>query len=171
MLSGRDITLVNTEFNNLGQVTAEGDLRIFSDQVRNSGQQAHIIASNNMWIQKDADGNKNTLVENKSGTIKTKSGDLIIRTEKLGNSRPMVTAGWQKLTPDSRQLNDYDDDSDSPGKVIITLEYDWPTRALPEKWFGAIETGEWQSGVWRVNTEKYLATECTITGCHPAFRE
>ncbi len=81
LLSGRDITLVNTEFNNLGQVTAEGDLRIFSDQVRNSGQQAHIIASNNMWIQKDADGNKNTLVENKSGTIKTKSGDLIIRTE------------------------------------------------------------------------------------------
>lgn len=153
LLSGRDITLVNTEFNNLGQVTAEGDLRIFSDQVRNSGQQAQIIA-NNMWIQKDADGNKNTLVENKSGTIKTKSGDLIIRTEKLENSRPMVTAGWQKLTPDSRQLNDYDDDSDSPGKVIITLEYDWPTRALPEKWFGAIETGEWQSGVWRVNTEK-----------------
>ncbi|HGH0371199.1 TPA: contact-dependent inhibition toxin CdiA [Yersinia enterocolitica] len=155
LLSGRDITLVNTEFNNLGQVTAEGDLRIFSDQVRNSGQQAQIIA-NNMWIQKDADGNKNTLVENKSGTIKTKSGDLIIRTEKLENSRPMVTAGWQKLTPDSRQLNDYDDDSDSPGKVIITLEYDWPTRALPEKWFGAIETGEWQSGVWRVNTEKNI---------------
>lgn len=156
LLSGRDITLVNTEFNNLGQVTAEGDLRIFSDQVRNSGQQAHIIASNNMWIQKDADGNKNTLVENKSGTIKTKNGDLIIRTEKLENSRPMVTAGWQKLTPDSRQLNDYDDDSDSPGKVIITLEYDWRTQALPEKWFGAIETGEWQSGVWRVNTEKNI---------------
>ncbi|EKN6259297.1 DUF637 domain-containing protein [Yersinia enterocolitica] len=156
LLSGRDITLVNTEFNNLGQVTAEGDLRIFSDQVRNSGQQAHIIANNNMWIQKDADGNKNTLVENKSGTIKTKNGDLIIRTEKLENSRPMVTAGWQKLTPDSRQLNDYDDDSDSPGKVIITLEYDWRTRALPEKWFGAIETGEWQSGVWRVNTEKNI---------------
>ncbi|HDL6958345.1 TPA: contact-dependent inhibition toxin CdiA [Yersinia enterocolitica] len=156
LLSGRDITLVNTEFNNLGQVTAEGDLRIFSDQVRNSGQQANIITSNNMWIQKDADGNKNTLVENKSGTIKTKNGDLIIRTEKLENSRPMVTAGWQKLTPDSRQLNDYDDDSDSPGKVIITLEYDWRTQALPEKWFGAIETGEWQSGVWRVNTEKNI---------------
>ncbi|HDL6961545.1 TPA: contact-dependent inhibition toxin CdiA [Yersinia enterocolitica] len=156
LLSGRDITLVNTEFNNLGQVTAEGDLRIFSDQVRNSGQQAHIIANNNMWIQKDADGNKNTLVENKSGTIKTKNGDLIIRTEKLENTRPMVTGGWQKLTPDSRQLNDYDDDSDSPDKVIITLEYDWRTRTLPEKWFGAIETGEWQSGVWRVNTEKNI---------------
>ncbi|CNH16762.1 filamentous hemagglutinin outer membrane protein [Yersinia aldovae] len=156
LLSGRDITLVNTEFNNLGQVTAEGDLRIFSDQVRNSGQQAQLIANNNMWIQKDADGNKNTLVENKSGTIKTNSGDLIIRTEKLENTRPMVTGGWQKLTPDSRQLNDYDDDSDSPDKVIITLEYDWRTRALPEKWFGAIETGEWQSGVWRVNTEKNI---------------
>ncbi len=156
LLSGRDITLVNTEFNNLGQVTAEGDLRIFSDQVRNSGQQAHIIANNNMWIQKDADGNKNTRVENKSGTIKTNRGDLIIRTEKLENTRQMVTTGWQKLTPGSRQLNDYDDDSDSPGKVIITLEYDWPTRALPEKWFGAIETGEWQSGVWRVNTEKNI---------------
>ncbi|HDL7824942.1 TPA: contact-dependent inhibition toxin CdiA [Yersinia enterocolitica] len=156
LLSGRDITLVNTEFNNLGQVTAEGDLRIFSDQVRNNGQQAQLIANNNMWIQKDADGSKNTLVENKSATIKTNSGNLIIRTEKLDNSRPMVTAGWQKLIPDSRQLNDYDEDSDSPDKVNITLEYDWPTRALPEKWFGAIETGEWQSGVWRVNTEKSI---------------
>ncbi|WP_181949604.1 hemagglutinin repeat-containing protein, partial [Yersinia aleksiciae] len=107
-------------------------------------------------IQKDAAGNKNALVENKSGSIKTGIGDLIIRTDKLENTRPMVTAGWQKLTPDSRQLNDYDDDSDSPDKVIITLEYDWRTRALPEKWFGAIETGEWQSGVWRVNTEKSI---------------
>ncbi|MBW5811315.1 DUF637 domain-containing protein, partial [Yersinia kristensenii] len=154
LLSGRDITLVNTEFNNFGRVEAEGDLRIFSDQVKNAGQQAQLIANNNMWIQKDAAGNKSTLVENKSGTIKTNSGDLIIRTEKLDNSRPIVTAGWQKLIPDSRQLNDYDEDSDSPGKVIITLEYDWPTRELPEKWFGAIETGEWQSGVWRINTEK-----------------
>ncbi|SUP67458.1 DUF637 domain-containing protein [Yersinia kristensenii] len=154
LLSGRDISLVNSEFNNFGRVAAEGDLRIFSDQVKNAGQQALLIANNNIWIQKDAAGNKNTRVENKSGTIKTNSGDLIIRTEKLENSRPIVTAGWQKLIPDSRQLNDYDDDSDSPGKVIITLEYDWPTRELPEKWFGAIETGEWQSGVWRINTEK-----------------
>ncbi|WP_145583248.1 filamentous hemagglutinin N-terminal domain-containing protein, partial [Yersinia thracica] len=154
LLSMRDTTLVSQQFNNSGGLFSNRDARIFSDQVRNTGQQAKLLAGNNLWIQKDAEGNKNTLVENKSGTIKTNSGDLIIRTEKLDNSRPIVTAGWQKLIPDSRQLNDYDDDSDSPGKVIITLAYDWPTRELPEKWFGAIETGEWQSGVWRINTEK-----------------
>ncbi|WP_145932024.1 DUF637 domain-containing protein [Yersinia bercovieri] len=154
--SGRDITLANAELNNFGQVKADRDMRLFSDQVRNTGSSAKLYANNQMWIQKDAEGNKNALVENKSGSIKTGTGDLIIRTDKLENSRPMVTAGWQKLTPDSRQLNDYDDDSDSPDKVIITLEYDWPTQALPEKWFGAIETGEWQSGVWRVNTEKSI---------------
>ncbi|WP_315850470.1 DUF637 domain-containing protein [Yersinia rochesterensis] len=154
LFSIRDTTLVSQQFNNSGEVFSDRDIRIFGDQVRNTGQQAKLLAWNNLWIQKDAEGNKNTLVENKSGAIKTINGDLIIRTEKLENSRPIVTAGWQKLIPDSRQLNDYDDDSDSPGKVIITLEYDWPTRDLPEKWFGAIETGEWQSGVWRINTEK-----------------
>lgn len=154
LLSNRDATLVSQQFNNYGKLIAGRDMRIFSDQVRNSGQQALLIANNNMWIQKDAGGNKNTIVKNESGSIKTKIGDVIIRTERLENTRPMVAAGWQKLTPDSRQLNDYDDDSDSPGKVIIILDYDWPTQALPDKWFGAIETGEWQSGTWRVNTEK-----------------
>ncbi|MBX9475614.1 DUF637 domain-containing protein [Yersinia enterocolitica] len=154
LFSRRDTTLVSQQLTNSGKLLSGRDMRIFSDQVHNIGSSASLYSNNNMWIQKDAVGNRNTLVENKSGAIKTEVGDLIIRTDKLDNTRPMVTAGWQKLTPDSRQLNDYDDDSDD--KVIITLEYDWPTRALPEKWFGAIETGEWQSGVWRVNTEKNI---------------
>ncbi|EPB0880349.1 DUF637 domain-containing protein [Yersinia enterocolitica] len=144
LLSGRDITLVNTEFNNLGQVTAEGDLRIFSDQVRNSGQQAHIIANNNMWIQKDADGNKNTLVENKSGTIKTKNGDLIIRTEKLENSRQIFNAEWQELEPDSREMSFLE-----PGnshRTIQQMPEDSNFGEIPKKWFGTVNFD-------RLNTE------------------
>ncbi|HDL6884286.1 TPA: DUF637 domain-containing protein [Yersinia enterocolitica] len=136
LLSGRDITLVNTEFNNLGQVTAEGDLRIFSDQVRNSGQQAHIIASNNMWIQKDSDGNKNTLIENKSGTIKTKNGDLIIRTEKLENSRQIFNTEWQGLEPDSREMSFLE--SGNSHRTIQQMPEDSNFGEIPKKWFGTV---------------------------------
>lgn len=81
LFSNHDTTLVSQQFNNSGELISERDMRIFSDQVRNSGQQAWIVSNNNMWIQKDAAGSKNTLIENKSGTIETINGDLIIRTE------------------------------------------------------------------------------------------
>ncbi|EQB2066768.1 filamentous hemagglutinin N-terminal domain-containing protein, partial [Yersinia enterocolitica] len=168
LLSGRDITLVNTEFNNLGQVTAEGDLRIFSDQVRNSGQQAHIIANNNMWIQKDADGNKNTLVENKSGTIKTKNGDLIIRTEKLENSRQIFNQEWSQLAPDSTSASIFNyNEYFQPYTKEVTLSESQRPYDFPEKWFDTTdfrvihEFAYWH--LYKVNTERRIYQLAEVT--------
>ena len=168
LLSGRDITLVNTEFNNLGQVTAEGDLRIFSDQVRNSGQQAQIIASNNMWIQKDADGNKNTLVENKSGTIKTKSGDLIVRTEKLENSRQIFNQEWSQLAPDSTSASIFNyNEYFQPYTKEVTLSESQRPYDFPEKWFDTTdfrvihEFAYWH--LYKVNTERRIYQLAEVT--------
>ncbi len=80
-------TLAATKLVNDGQVTTSGDMRIFSDHVRNAGSNAKLHANNSLWIQKDAQGNKANYVENRSATIKTNSGDLVIRTKKLDNVR------------------------------------------------------------------------------------
>ncbi|WP_350307817.1 hypothetical protein, partial [Photorhabdus viridis] len=55
----RDITLANTTLENKGSVTAGRDMRVFGDTVRNTGDKALLQASDNLWIQKDAQGNKN----------------------------------------------------------------------------------------------------------------
>lgn len=136
LISGRDITLVNTELNNYGKVKSVGDIRIFSDKVYNVGSSAKLHAKNQIWIQKDAEGNKNTLVENKSGSIKTDNGDLIIRTEKLDNSRQVFSAGWQELTPDSREASFLE-----PGKTdrtIMQLPVDSHSNEMFNKWFGTM---------------------------------
>lgn len=83
-------TLAATKLVNDGQVTTSGDMRIFSDHVRNAGDNAKLHANKSLWIQKDAQGNKTRYVENRSATIKTNSGDLVIRTNKLDNVRQVV---------------------------------------------------------------------------------
>ncbi|MEI7409845.1 DUF637 domain-containing protein [Pectobacterium aroidearum] len=81
--SDRDITLASTVLNNRGNIIAGEDMRLFNDSLTNT--QATIQANNSLWIQKDATGNKGVKVENRSGTIKTNTGDLVIRTEQLDN--------------------------------------------------------------------------------------
>ncbi|WP_329908758.1 DUF637 domain-containing protein [Serratia quinivorans] len=81
----QDATLASQTLTNAWQITASRDIRVFSDTVRNVGADAKIHANRNLWIQKDAQGNKANLVENRSATIKTNSGDLVIRTERLNN--------------------------------------------------------------------------------------
>ncbi|HGM7838009.1 TPA: DUF637 domain-containing protein [Serratia marcescens] len=84
-------TLAATTLVNNGQVTTSGDMRIFSDHVRNAGDNAKLHANKSLWIQKDAQGNKANYVENRSARIQTNSGDLVIRTNKLDNVRQVVT--------------------------------------------------------------------------------
>ncbi|HBK4607411.1 DUF637 domain-containing protein [Serratia nematodiphila] len=81
----QDATLASQTLTNAWQITASRDIRVFSDTVRNIGADTKIHANNNLWIQKDAQGNKANLIENRSATIKTNSGDLVIRTERLNN--------------------------------------------------------------------------------------
>lgn len=86
--SGRDITLASTTLNNKGNIVAGQDMRLFNDNLTNT--QATIQANKNLWLQKDAAGNKGIKIENRSGTIKTNTGDLVIRTNKLDNVRQVV---------------------------------------------------------------------------------
>ncbi|WP_260514568.1 DUF637 domain-containing protein [Serratia fonticola] len=83
-------TLAATKLVNEGQTSTSGDMRIFSDHVRNAGDNAKLHANKSLWMQKDAQGNKASYVENRSATIKTNTGDLVIRTNKLDNVRQVV---------------------------------------------------------------------------------
>ncbi|MEI7088394.1 DUF637 domain-containing protein [Pectobacterium versatile] len=92
--SDRDITLASTVLNNQGNIIAGEDMRLFNDNLTNT--QATIQANSNLWIQKDATGNKGVKVENRSGTIKTNTGDLVIRTGSLNNVRDQIVVKEQK---------------------------------------------------------------------------
>ncbi|WP_426406334.1 DUF637 domain-containing protein [Serratia sp. PAMC26656] len=87
----RDVTLAADTLNNNGNVTAHRDMRVFADTVRNvelrDGDNTALHSNNNLWIQKDAQGNKSKQIENRSARIQTNSGDLVIRTNKLDNVR------------------------------------------------------------------------------------
>ncbi|PHM29423.1 DUF637 domain-containing protein [Xenorhabdus innexi] len=96
----RNIVLAGDSLENKGRVTAGQDMRLYSEKVSNIGAQALLQANNNLWVQKNAAGEKNTAVENKSGTIKTNSGDIIIRTQRLNNERENL-----QITPHTQQVN------------------------------------------------------------------
>ena len=75
----RDVTMAADTLNNNGNVTAHRDMRVFADTVRNvalrDGDNTALHSNNNLWIQKDAQGNKAKQIENRSARIQTNSGD------------------------------------------------------------------------------------------------
>ncbi|WP_145591896.1 DUF637 domain-containing protein [Yersinia rochesterensis] len=172
LFSNRDTTLVNQQFNNSGKLIAGRDMRIFSDQVRNVGLSATLYASDNLWIQKDADGNKNTIVKNESGSIKTKTGDVIIRTERLDNSRQVFNTELSELEPDSSiiKIHAYDENY-QPYKKEVELTGDIYPVGFPEQWFGTAdfriihEDAYWH--LYKINTERSLYE---VAGSTPAAR-
>ncbi|MEG7471179.1 filamentous hemagglutinin N-terminal domain-containing protein [Serratia marcescens] len=101
----KDATLARQMLTNAGQITASRDIRVFSDTVRNVGSDTKIHANNNLWIQKDAQGNKSTLIENRSATLKTNGGDLVIRTQKLDNTVDVLNLGEQTDTGERDGIN------------------------------------------------------------------
>ncbi|WP_425516847.1 DUF637 domain-containing protein [Photorhabdus caribbeanensis] len=85
----RDIVLASSILDNKGSIIAGQDMRIFGDKVYNIGDNALLQANNNMWIQKNAQGDKSHLIENRSATIKTNKGDLVARSHKMLNIRDL----------------------------------------------------------------------------------
>ncbi|WP_430199589.1 DUF637 domain-containing protein [Photorhabdus luminescens] len=137
----RDITLASTKLDNKGSVTAGRDARIFGDTLRNIGDKALLQANNNMWLQKDAQGNKSTLIENKSSTIKTVKGDLVVRTDKLDNIRDQTITEWKTIPADSVEINKWVGSfygiRQSVGSVItLAVKLKDFNR---DKWFGIID--------------------------------
>lgn len=131
--SDRDITLTSTTLNNQGNIVAGEDMRLFNDNLTNT--QATIEANNNLWIQKDAAGNKGVKVENRSGTIKTNTGDLVIRTEQLDNLRHQFTIEDNDIVPTSTSIKPSEEGAE------ITHQPHFKDNKN-KKWFGdAIDNG------------------------------
>ncbi|WP_272574234.1 DUF637 domain-containing protein [Providencia sp. PROV259] len=134
--AAKDITLATNTLTNNGKVTAGKDMRVFADKISNTGNGALIQAQDNLWMQKNAKGDLSTLIENKSGTIKTNAGDLIVRSKALVNDSDSSNMTVKELTPNSTDKNlqlykvrAYNDEYDIEFIAKITSN-------LPSKWFG-----------------------------------
>ncbi|VUS69456.1 16S rRNA endonuclease CdiA [Klebsiella spallanzanii] len=137
----RDMTLAATTVDNRGSTTAHGDMRIFASTVSNTGSGAALHSHKNLWIQKDAKGNKATLVENRSSRIQTNTGDLVIRTETLNNTRDVLTYEWKDINPNSTafvnipQHRTISAIRHASGNITLADVIYW-NATLGGKWFG-----------------------------------
>ncbi|WP_272674519.1 MULTISPECIES: DUF637 domain-containing protein [unclassified Providencia] len=138
----KDITLATNTLANNGKVTAGKDMRVFADNVSNTGNSALIQAQDNLWMQKNAKGDLSTLIENKSGTIKTNAGDLVVRTKKLtntANASPIKISNINATTSDKNGTYVSSFFGTRQGVVSIISLYprleDFPYK----KWFGEMD--------------------------------
>lgn len=158
-------TLATTTLVNDGQTSTSGDMRIFGDHIRNAGENAKLHANKNMWIQKDAQGNKAKSVENRSAKILTNSGDLVIRTESLSNVRQEVQAVWKNTPANSKAFNKslvgsyYD--SRQGVDAIVLLEPELKDFGI-DSWFGEINLSKGDKV--NVGKDEYLLVKSQAPG-------
>ncbi|KFB99277.1 putative heme utilization/adhesion exoprotein [Trabulsiella guamensis ATCC 49490] len=88
-------TLLNTAL-----IYAGNNLKLFADRIHNI--YGDILAGNSLWMQKNAGGTVNTEVINRSGTIETTNGDIVINTGHLLNEADGLTISQSEHTyPDA----------------------------------------------------------------------
>ncbi|MEQ9947641.1 hemagglutinin repeat-containing protein [Pectobacterium aroidearum] len=100
---------------NSSMLYAGGNMRLLSDSLTNVF--GTILAGNNLWVQRDAQGNASTSLLNSSGTIETQSGDITINTGTLTNQREGLVVTETKLTDESVP--------DWAGKTIANIPIGW----------------------------------------------
>ncbi|ANF56445.1 two-partner secretion domain-containing protein [Halotalea alkalilenta] len=105
--ANRDITLVTPELDNQGRIVAKRDMRVLAERVDNHGDRALLQARQNLWIQGDAQGEKSAEILNRSGTIKTEKGDLVIRGEVVENEAKEKDNSRYEDVIDSRGMSSY----------------------------------------------------------------
>lgn len=140
--AAKDITLATNTLANNGKVTAGKDMRVFADNVSNTGNSALIQAQDNLWIQKNAKGDLSTLIENKSGTIKTNAGDLVVRTKKLtntANASPIEISNINATTSDKNGTYVSSFFGTRQGVVSIISLYPRLENFPYKKWFGEMD--------------------------------
>ncbi|MGJ8514133.1 two-partner secretion domain-containing protein [Carnimonas bestiolae] len=103
--AGRDITVVTPSFANAGSWKAGNDFRLLANKVDNHEDGALLQANRNLTIQKNAVGHKSAEVKNRSGTIKTNAGDLVIRADTLTNKRSWYHTKTVDVKPDSQSVS------------------------------------------------------------------
>lgn len=108
--SGRNIVLAGNKIKNESGVVAGQDMRVLGDTIINTGTKALLQANNNMWLQKNVQGDKSKLIQNRSATIKTNKGDLIIRADNLYNIRNIYyTSKDRNVTRDPIDQSEIDE--------------------------------------------------------------
>ncbi|WP_265512157.1 DUF637 domain-containing protein, partial [Providencia heimbachae] len=140
--AAKDITLATNTLTNNGKVIAGKDMRVFAESVSNTGNSALIQAQDNLWMQKNAKGDLSTLIENKSGTIKTNTGDLVVRTKKLANTAmasPIKISNIDATTSDKNGSYVSSYFGRRQGVVSIISLYPRLESFPYKKWFGKID--------------------------------
>ncbi|MEQ9879252.1 hemagglutinin repeat-containing protein [Pectobacterium aroidearum] len=100
---------------NSSMLYAGGNMRLLSDSLTNVF--GTILAGNNLWVQRDAQGNASTSLLNSSGTIETQSGDITINTGTLTNQREGLVVTEGELTAESVP--------DWVGKTKVDIPIEW----------------------------------------------
>ncbi|MCF1267203.1 filamentous hemagglutinin N-terminal domain-containing protein [Morganella morganii] len=166
IVSGHDVTLISNDVLNAGEVISKGDVRIFSDVVNNQGNKAVIQAAENLWIQKNPEGNFSRSVINQSASLKSERGNLIIKAKVLTNVSNSEPVEFFKLPAESTEVR-------SVGNQLRYLPV-WRRDGLlivyPElkdfkykKWFDEVDLLSNDS----VNVEKYAVRY--KSDYHPAY--
>ncbi len=101
----RDVTLVTPRLDNAGTFTAQRDMRLFTKRLDNHGDTARLQAGHDLWIQKNPKGDKSAVVSNRSATIKTQSGNLVIRAHNVINQRERFATKSQTVQPNSTGID------------------------------------------------------------------
>ncbi|MGM1345670.1 hypothetical protein [Morganella morganii] len=164
--SGHDTTLISNYILNAGEVISKGNVRIFSDVVNNQGHEAIIQAEENLWIQKNPEGDFSRSVVNKSALLKSERGNLIIKAKTLTNVSNSEPVEFFKLPAKSTEVR-------SVGNQLRYLPV-WRRDGLLivypelkdfkyEKWFDEIDLLANDS----VNVEKYAVRY--KSDYHPAY--
>ncbi|WKA60627.1 hemagglutinin repeat-containing protein [Pectobacterium aroidearum] len=100
---------------NSSMLYAGGNMRLLSDSLTNVF--GTILAGNNLWVQRDAQGNASTSLLNSSGTIETQSGDITINTSTLTNQREGLVVTESESTAESVP--------DWVGKTTANIPIEW----------------------------------------------
>ncbi|MDX7988700.1 filamentous hemagglutinin N-terminal domain-containing protein [Xenorhabdus sp. 12] len=94
LMAGKDITIAAGAVYNAGNVNADKDMRLFVNRLENRNNKtgknllipANIVAKNNLWLQRDAQGKAADYIDNTSSNLKTHEGNIFIRTKRLFNN-------------------------------------------------------------------------------------
>ncbi|MEX5793564.1 DUF637 domain-containing protein [Providencia hangzhouensis] len=163
MNATKDITLATNTLANNGKVTAGKDMRVFADSISNTGNSALIQAQDNLWMQKNAKGDLSTLIENKSGTIKTNVGDLVVRTKQLTNMSLNTHYKENTIQPTSTSKNLLIDRVREGGGNYDVVMNAKLVNPLPNKWFGVADFSNafYKEGVL-VNTGQSIYSDDSV---------
>ncbi|HGJ5867513.1 filamentous hemagglutinin N-terminal domain-containing protein [Arsenophonus nasoniae] len=85
ILSQQDLLVESDSLINQGKVTAKQNMHLFSNIISNQGESAKIEAYNNLWLQKNAQGEPSERIESNAEAISTQTGNLILKAKQVIN--------------------------------------------------------------------------------------